>query len=379
MRRTIFTLAILALGLFPLATKAAEFRTADNNQAITVSDRVKNLFVAGQTVNITTPLFGDLFAGGSTVTIQEAVEHDAVVAGQSVIIDGPIGANAFIAGSTVDIRQQIGSDLFVAGRDVILNGAVLGDLFAAGSTLTVNGPISGNARLSGAVIAINNHIAGNVVIDGTPTLGPRAQIDGHLTYTADKQVNLNSTQVTGGVDWKRTPIHQPSDRTLNRLTSTLTWLSMLALFAIGWLVYRLFPTATRAVTTVILERPLPAFGWGLLFMLTGPIIILFLFATLFGALAAFGLLSLYLLLAALAVPVAAWTLGLWLDRLLKPAANPKPADYEQWYVFALGVVVMGILSFVPAIGWLIRCVIYLVGFGALILAIDHARGQLSKK
>ncbi len=349
----------------PLVAHAAEFKTFTDKRTITISERMKNLFVAGNGVRIEAPIAGDLFAAGSNVSVASAVEHDAFVAGQNVTIDSTVGANLFAAGQTLIVRQAVGSDAFLAGSDVTLDNAatVSGDLQIAGMNLSINAPVGGWLRATGQTITLDSTVGGDAIIDGTPVLGDSASINGNLTYYADRDATIDQSKVKGTIT--RKPVSQsPSANKREHVARPLAIIvGMLATLLFGWALYSFYPKQAESTTDTAEKKIGVSMLTGLVSLIVLPIVAVLLFVSLYGAPFGFLLLVLYVAAMVLAAFLSPWLLGRLLKRWLM-----KDAEVNRVAIYVAGIIVLWAITWVPVVGWLTRGLIWLWAFGAILYA-----------
>jgi hypothetical protein len=135
----------------------------------------------------------------------------------------------------------------------------------------------------------------------------------------------------------------------------------LPLLVLGWAAIGLSPLWAQRVSTIITGKPWLSLLTGLIGLLLVPFVVVFLFVTVVGLPLAFILLALYVVALLLSGVFVAHLVGGWLlTRLPRPQASP----YAR---IALGAFVVAFCAALPGIGVLLRLVILLVGFGALVL------------
>jgi cytoskeletal protein CcmA (bactofilin family) len=383
-----------------------------------------NQFQAGETVTIGADIVekDDVYLAGKTVIIDGTVRGDAVVAGRQIEINGTVEGDVIAAGQSIAINGKVGDDLRMAGEVLKIgeNAQVNDDAIAAGFSLETqkNSQIGGNlqfvgaqALLSGTVAQELNSTVGALKLNGTvekdaklivgqekiqpPTFRPKpalqipdipngltltasAKIGGKLSYQSPRAAKVaQGAQVAGGIEYE--PLELEEEDTLAEIwLGRLQWLATLIL--IGWLLIKFAPNWTDKLTTNLQERPLPSLGWGFVSVLAvglsgvaifiGTFILIFLLAfTLsnlilpvfsLGLLAYFVLLLGFLLIVSYLSPVivSLWG-GRWL--LQKFASHRVPRSFLS---LILGLLVLILVTAIPAVGGLLTVAIALLGLGS---------------
>ena len=106
---------------------------------VTVNNKVDGiLFAAGNVVNISSSS-DYMFAAGSIITLNDAEFKDGFFAG-SILELNNVGVNRdlYIAGQKINITGEVGRNLFVAGDNVTIDGVINGDLYVDATTLVIN-------------------------------------------------------------------------------------------------------------------------------------------------------------------------------------------------------------------------------------------------
>lgn len=360
--------SFLLLVLSPLPVVAANFRSGES---ITISERLKDLYVSGGNVDVTAPIENDLVAAGGTVKIEGNVTNSILVAGGNITLSGDVQNTVRAAGSTIVIDSTIQNDLLVAGRTIDINdeAQIGGDLVITGGTLRINAPIQGNIYVTGGDVEINSRINGNVWGGNVEKLrlGPNAVIGGDLNYTSSERAQIATGAVVNGKQnfkqIENSNSNQEDDRgalaglltagTLYKLSADI----LVTLFFI-WLLPRFF----RKTNETIVAKPLVAgiVGFGTLTLM--PILSLILLIFLWLGVASFLLYALLLILSMIILKafVGWFVLRWWYSR------DKKRYDLD-WKAAIVGPLIILILWFIPIIGWFIIFILWLLSIGAFVL------------
>jgi hypothetical protein len=118
---------------------------------------------------------------------------------------------------------------------------------------------------------------------------------------------------------------------------------------------------TDRVAEMITLRPGASILTGLVGLIIVPIVCLPILITLVGAPLALLLLAIYSVVWLLSGVFIAYWLGQW---LLARSGRPEASPFAR---LAMGALVLTFFSALPWVGWLVRCVVLMLGFGALVL------------
>lgn len=312
-------------------------------------------FVTGENVQINGTINGDLFVAAQNATITGEITGNIYFAGMTIIMEGEVAQDTFMAGQTLTIGEDasLGRDLFTAGNRIIQAGAVERHMFGAGDSIVLNGSIGGDVNLD-----LNRLSLGNAAV-----------INGDLTYTSDKEANMESgAQVQGETDFRQVERNRQDmyNRQMRRGFGSQIWFAVLSVLsaALIWLVIKLWrPTWWERTAQPLLERPLATMGIGLLALLVTPLLGILLMITIIGIPLAFILLTGYgimLYLAKIFVSVAA---ALALTRRTRGTKRIK----EGWLVI-LSLLILGLLGMVPILNFFLWVLMAIAGLGTFALS-----------
>jgi cytoskeletal protein CcmA (bactofilin family) len=318
-----------------------------------------DLYAFGGTVTVDGTIQGDLVASGGSVTVNGTVDGDVMAAGATLRIGGTVNGDVRAAGANVTIAGEVNEDALVAGGrvEVASDASVGEDLIVSSGTLTVAGTVNGN-------------VAGT-----TSTYSVTGTIGGEDTIAIRQEGAPSAPTVT--------------DRAFDAVGH------FVAVFLVGLLALWVVPRLMARAETTVRARPLVAAGAGLLGFI-GFVVILIaiavgvvLLAVILGLVGLEDLAALGALAGIVAVGglVVAFTLvvgfladavvGLALAALLARAggqATTEPdsvwrLDARTALLLALGTAIIVVLSSLPVIGWLVKTVVVVLGFGAVLWAL----------
>lgn len=300
----------------------------------------------------------------------------------AIVVVVLIPANAMAKGLQDD--KIIMGGTYTLESDETLDGNLI--IFGGAAVTAKDSTIKGDTALLGGTLTIDGVVEGNVVvIGGTVTLGKNAVVEEDLTVVAGT-FNRDSEAVVQGqiihgfqipyswialrkIDLSNIPRNDFPFSTLGRglwfFFRIFLWAAVAALLAI------FLPNPIDRVSRAIVSQPILSGGVGLLTALVAPILLLIL---------AFTIILIPISLLGVLILAAAWffgrvSLGMEVGRRIGNAFHkdwPAPIDAGLG-TFALVLVVDGIGSLVPCVGWIIPTLVGILGLGGVILTLFGTR------
>jgi cytoskeletal protein CcmA (bactofilin family) len=331
----------------------------------------------------------DLYAGAVRVVVEGTLDGDLVAfAGEDVVIDGTVTGSVLAVAPRVTVNGLVEGNLRVSANDFAVSGTVNGDVVAAvvDATLWPTSVIGGDALLwawsADALGTIaqdlngsqkNLQLAGTVEGDVDVSVSRLNVVDsltvgGDLGYRSKNDIEgLEMAGVEGAVVAK-TPL--PPNVRIRALTVLgrfliVLFLSVAALLAaLGW------PRRTQQAINNVGKRPIRNWLLGalvifsplLMIVVTGLILVLAPAAAAFPLLAVLVPVILALVGIALAVsfvagaPAVGWLGGVLLRRL------------DLYGSVLAGSIVVGVVWYLPFVGFLVPLLVLPIGLGAWISA-----------
>lgn len=333
---------------------AMEFNVPQDDSAggiVTVNKEVKdNFFAAGYQIKTESNINGDAFLFASKITLKEEVSD-----------------NAFIAGQGVEIQGKIAHDLFAIAADLSLdkNSQVLGNAYLGAAIVDLAGTIKGNVYVGADSLKISGTIEGDLKAEVDKlTLDSTAQVKGKITYTSKNEAKIVSGATYGAMEKKEKVVQAGGWRDKGFWSGKLY--SLLGSLLVGIILLTLVPKYFSAIAEIIKNKPWLSLGWGLLFLIITPVIMVIAMVIIIGFPLAMIAAGLYLLAIYLAKIFAGLTVGNLISK----------GKWTPIWALTGGMLIIVLLSIVPWIGGLINFVVILAGLGAIFLVTKEA---LAKK
>ncbi|OGY49185.1 MAG: hypothetical protein A3D39_05760 [Candidatus Buchananbacteria bacterium RIFCSPHIGHO2_02_FULL_39_17] len=368
----ILILTLLAISL-PLLVLAAENQF--NQSTYVGADEIidGNFIKIGNFIDLQGAINGDVIVAGNSINITGPVAGDIIAAGNVIKIKGPVGGSVRVAGSLIEISNEVERNVWGIANTLTINQeARIGwDVFAGAANVEVKGKVLGNINVSAGNLLIENEIGKNVIAaidkDGQIILNPQAKINGNLTYQAVNNQQLvirEGAQIIGETKKKEgAPVVSGWQRYFGVNNLFAKVISFFGLLVVGLVLVTIMPKIVLEVRQEMMKKPAPAIGWGLVYLLITPIICFFLAITIIGLPLAIILISIYALALYLTKVFVALTLGL---ALLNKLSGANKFKGSLIWPLALGLLIFLILISLPIFGWLIKIILMLWAFGALI-------------
>jgi hypothetical protein len=359
-------LLVPASGAFAAQFRAGETVTIPKEEVLS-----ENAYLAGGEVTVSSAPLKDLVAAGGQLTINGQVWGDALLAGGSVNVLEPIQGDLRVAGGQVKVAHAVRGDLILAGGQVsVLPGSTIsGDAVIAGGDVVVDGIINGTTRIYGGVIRINGTISGPLYVRAgeSVSFGDKAIIKGQFIYSAPAEAAVTEgAKMPENVQFTQAG---PDDETKKGVfvgIAAVAGFFMLVKFLSVLIVSLVIAGAFKKFSVVVASETLARFWFmaliGFLTLIATPVGIIILLATLFGMYFAFIAMALY----AVALLGAGVFINITTGALLAKLFVKEIRVNWKWVL--LGTVVVFVVAFVPVIGWIAVCLMFLASLGAVAMS-----------
>jgi cytoskeletal protein CcmA (bactofilin family) len=303
---------------------------------------------------------GDLYASGGQVRIEGSIDGDLVVMSGQVDVSGEVSGDVVSASGNIEISGQVGGDVRAGAGQVTISGSVGEDVFAGAGQLTVtsSGRVGEDLIFGAGQTTMDGRVEGDV-LGGTGSYTRRGTVGGSEEVTVARE----KREVT------------PADRILAGLRR------FVSLFIVAALILWIAPRLVDGASEKLRDRPLASLGIGVLgavgfvVLIIGLILVAVLLSIGFGLVrlgdlvgtTIFGTMTLLTVLAFLFYLVAAFAAQAAVGLALGRVATRASPGARRWAALVLGVLVVVILTSLPALGGWLAFVIALFGLGAVIL------------
>lgn len=366
-----FLVIAIGCGLSYTGVKAADMKTGKEGAGkaeITSEETFRNLFIADSAVSVRAKeIKKDLFAAGQTIDIDSQIEHNVFAAGNGVTIKGTIGGNIFAAGNTLSISGKIDGDVFLAGAMVVFekDAQLTGNIYSVGGDLKIFGKVMGDVSASGGTVTLGGTITGktNVNAGTSLTINKEAVIE-NLVYSAPKEATIDSGAIVtkkeftliskaDGKDFGK-PMHR-------RGFPFMSVVSFLGSLALAFVLVYLFKYPTRLVLEESFKNFGSSIGIGFAIVVAAPLALIIVAITFIGCKIAFLFGLFYVLFLFLGSAFAGLFLGSWVVKMLKKESGVP----ITWITILIGVSLLTLVSWIPMVGWFVKFALMITGVGSL--------------
>jgi hypothetical protein len=216
-------------------------------------------------------------------------------------------------------------------------------------------------RLNGKVDR-DAHLSGDEIV-----VGPEARIGGDLSHRARKVEIDPAAVVAGQIIAIEPPAHPDFEAWGVKAAAAVAIFAFAFLVGMGFLVVVIviaLPALMNSARTMIVQKPLSTLGLGFLISIAAPVVIAFLFATIFGIPLALLIAVLCAAAAPLAIAASAYFVGIGARRMMtKNAETPHWLARAMWS--ALAAFALVVIGLVPVLGGLVWVIAYIIGLGAI--------------
>lgn len=307
-----------------------------------------------------------------TIIIGPDETYDSVegVAG-TIIVRGTVTGDVETAAGTVHVTEagEVGGNIEAAAGTVRIDGTVGGNVSVAGGTVEIGetAQIGGNLEAGAGFLAIHGTVDGTVRAGAEEfVLGPTASVGGDVRYDAATFTRDPEATVGGSVvqDESIGDSAGPDSGEFALPSWIGVVYGLLANLLLGAILLAAFPSFSARVAGHVAERPAKSGGVGLLTLVAVPVVLVVLLFTIVGIPLS--------LVGAVSFGVAVWVAVVY-GQFAAGSWALSLADREnRWLALVVGLVGFALLGVIPVLGSLLELVAFLLGLGALALALRES-------
>lgn len=292
--------------------------------------------------------------------------RDIVLFGNSATIEaGETVGRVIVFGGGATIHGTVSDDVVVFGGEALITGDVYGNVITFGGRPQIEaGQVEGDVVAFGAGPTISTTIGGDVLafggsarlLDGAIVNGSIFTFGGTLDRNGNASINGSINELLSvGLGWTHSLLPGFAFFGLGLFK---VW-SLLILLLLGWLIYALLPKHVAQVANAVSVDPAKSVFFGFLGYLAIIPVIIAMAVTVLGI----PLIPVVLLAIAVGRLLGQVALGLTAGKWLASRFNLEPSAI---IATLLGLAGLGLLSFVPVIGFTLSLLYGLIGFGAVL-------------
>lgn len=333
---------------------------------LTIMGTVDGDLIAGaRNIGVYGEIWGDLTGGAEYVFVSGRINDDLRVAAREVTITGKVASNALCLCKKLRIKSEseIGRDLTVYAGEAEIEGRIGGNLKGAANSIRIGGKIDGSVDVTTSSLVIL----------------PTARILGDIIYTSKEPAEISQDALIRGQVVHRVREESETRLLLPRFTKVfhrLKWIFkiifLIASLIVGLLLVKVAPVISGEAAHLIRSSPWKCIGLGLLVLVVVPIAVLIVSLTGIGLPLGIIVFFLYLIFLYLSSIIFGIFIG-------KSFFGILHRDISPYWALIFGMIVLFFLSSIPWVGWIIKFVVILFGFGAILLIGYRKHRELKEK
>jgi len=364
--------AFLAMLAIAPGASAAEVKHGDPNYTLPAGQEIHtDLVVSADRTRIDGDVDGDLIVFSREVEVNGHVKGDILGFAEELYVNGPVDGNVRVFAKSFSLQSTVGRNLMLWCQDVDLNekSVVGGTITAGGDDLNLGGTINGDALMFADTVDITGTMGHDILMHSAElTIGPNAEVKGHIKYNGRKQPTVSPTAKLGSpmeveiVKRTHRPNYSSPDYYFHQL------LSWGARFVFGLAMLLMAPGFFLEVETA-LKKFGATTGFGILFLCAVPIIAILVCFTVVGL----GIGIAGILLYAITLYAGRVFVGGWLGGQILGTSPGAGAAIAR---LALGLGLIQVVTMLPYLGLLISSIVTVWGVGGIIVSLlKQSRAQ----
>ena len=346
-------------------------------------------YLAGKDINVSSIIIGDVIAAGENVWIKDSVRGDLLIGAGKIDIDGYIGDDARLSAGEIVINSRIEGDLIVfAGMvkvtqdasiagdvicyagEITLYGNVGGNLISAGGEIKLKNTIGGNVEIKAGEIFFDAHVMGDMEMAGKEIiLGEGASCDGSITYwSGEGEMDFSGISHSAIYDDDLAIIEEDED-----WSSIVKWMGIgviaywiifiLSAFLVILILEYLFGNYFSQAASLLAKSWIKSFGFGMLFFIGVPVVIIILLVSIIGIPIGLFALSIFLIALLFSTTVS----GITIVHYFKNKSSQEWTYLQTVAYSLLSVIILKIFFMAPFIGGILKKIVAAFVYGALML------------
>ena len=379
MNRTLLILLLLPLlGL-------AQFQA---DKSVTIAEEMQDdVYLAGESISINAIVDGDVVVAGSEIVVRDSIQQDLIVAGGEILVNGYVKDDIRAGAGQIILDNTVGDDVVVFGGEVFITedaiihgnliifsgevelyGDVRGEVKASGGFLNLRGKVAENVSLQGGRIWIDGEVSGtSTLVAEEITIGDNARFYGDVAYwSEDGEVDFGDSLVNVRAIYDEALKEDVEGVSWEGLGLATLWFwifyvisAFLILLLLNWAFGNVFRKATDQPEDFFWK----GFGYGLIYLIGVPILVVSCFVILVGIPIGLFILAFYVFSIFFGHLVAAVMTAHYVNRKRNGALS-----FWGIVFLSLGIaVVLRLFTVIPILGWLISLVVLAITYGVLLV------------
>ena len=370
MKYSRWTAVLLIATLLGLSPGFALTIRAGSNIVIAAEETIDDDVIAtGQSVSVQGIVTGDLIAFASDVQVSGTVGGTIIAGAGNVDIDVIGAKSVWVGAGQVKLSGTVDKNAVLAGGNLVFSddGFVGKDLVAYGGKFSVHGSVDGSIKggvgeftLTGSSGEVDIS-AEEAYVEGT------AQIAGDMIIRSETEPSIDENAYVGG-DVRFTKVEEEEKQlfalapAIAFFITIIKFVVFIAKILVGLVLISISRIYVRRVMDTLIKKPWHSLGWGFIGVIAIPVLIVFLLAIMIGyPFAVFGI-YMYTILFFLSSIMVGLVLGELIIKLFK-----KQGDVSMYVSLILGLVILGVIDFIPVLNILVKIFVVLFGVGMVLI------------
>jgi len=333
-------------------------------------------FITGSNLTINSDINGDLYCAGRDIVINSNIKGDLVCVGQSIKVNGNVDGNIRTAAMTIEISGQVTRNVTIASQTLVFGpkSQVKGDIFFGVQNINLGGTMGRDLVGAGETVNITGSLLRNATITGTNlSLIETGKIGGNFDYYVEKTASpsVDKKLVKGTITRHdiQTPSRPETKEDMARISSEgmiyKTIFGIISFGILGLVLVYFDRRNTEKRISLISTRPVAMGLIGFAILIVAPLAFIILLVTVIGMPFAFVALFVYIVALIIASLYPSAIYGKWvLEKIFK---NQGSNLYGQ---MASGVLLLGLVSCIPVVGWAVAFISFCLGLGAFLVSLS---------
>ena len=382
-------LVLLSVTFF---ARSAQASSDSRPQTISVLERKevvnKDYFAAGDSVRVSGTVNGDVYLAGGSIVIDGTINGDLFAVGGTIQVSGPVKNDIRAAGGALTLGSTVGGNVTLGGGTVIISpdAKITGSILAGAGNLGIYAPTGRGVTAGAGTLTVNNSVGGDMLLAVDELiLQSKTKVAGNVTYWGERQATVaDNVALSGELVFHQMPKNEAKQAKIAKgdmkafagiiagFALTMAAVGAAALFILGLILFAMFPAFTDKTLHGMQKNMWGSFGLGIVTVILLPILAIAAMTTIVGIPIGMFLFMALGLLCVVGHLYAAVFIGNGIFTWLK-------ADVHRAWQLLLGLIVLGVFTLIPVLGWLARAIFVLIATGALLFEKHALYRQLRTK
>jgi hypothetical protein len=315
-------------------------------------------FGVSENIDVRGDFATDVYVIGGNINIDGNIEGDVIALGGSVLVNGNVSQNLIILGGDVNVNGKVGKNIVIGSGslNVLSSSEVGGGIIGLSGRTQIDGPVGGEIKVITQELNIRNKVGGDVeTMAENINLMSEASISGILRVYSNNDVNVASTaSISGGIEKHSAPKMSVPKDNIEKSRNVFNMFGFIGRLVVGLVMIKIFSKMLVSSTEVVVKDIWNITFKGALVLFFTPLLCLALVVTLVGIHLSLILFSLYLVSIYLSKLIVAFAIG-----------NVFLKIKNHYLAFAVGLLIIYLLSWPPAIGGIFRLWVSMLGLGMM--------------